>query len=692
MDAVTLLPTIDETKLNALGIRIFALYTTHKSDRKAVEEKWLQNLRMYKGIYDPEIIALIGKDQSKAYPKVGRWKIIGTVARLMQMLWPQTEKNYGVKPSPLPDLSKDQLQEVLDTLVNLTAQEQGIDPAAVVLKDEVIEKAIYEFAAHKAENMEKKIDDDMAEMEFVALARKVVFSACLYSVGLLKGPLHKKVKARKWQKNKNTGKYEAIEVDKFKPLFEFLRIWDWYPDMTAQSLDKQDGSFERHVMTREQVEELAHRPDFLSARIYKWLGDHLAGNYEAQWWETIMKGEFKSDKIYSVNKETRKYELASYQGNISGHDIRAAGVAIPDVDIGKSFKANCWTIGNTVIKLKILPLEDVAHYHWFVFDEDDLSLLGGSQADVLRDSQLSICETSRAALDNMSVIGPMAVVNDDVLTPGQSTAIRKHKTWHIEGLSGNQSLRSAVDNISIDSHLSELESLLAMFMDFANQESGLPPPSVGDTSGGGSEALRTSKNASMFLGAAALPLRDTVRNYDRFTVSCIKALIAWNKKFDPNPNRDGDIDTIGRGSSSLVAKEVLAQNLEGFRAGITDDERPHIDVRKLLVIRAKANDIPADEILIDEDKAAAIIKAQQESQQKQVELQEGLVRAEVEETITKALSHLAAARKADATIVNDAAELGQSVAQLLLDAIKAGHETAIKAKIASKPAATGGKK
>ena len=693
MDAVTPIPVIDEAKLNAVGQRIFNLWTTHKSDRKAAEDKWLQNMRAFKGIYDPEVLALIGADQSKAYPKMLRWKVVGTVARLMQLLFPQTEKNYGIKPSPLPNLSTAQLQEVLDTLVQLTAQQKQIDPAQVQLEDDVIEKAIYEYAAHKAENMEKKLDDDFAEMEFITLARKVVFSACLYSIGILKGPLHRKIKARKWQKNPNTGKYEAIEVDAYQPFYEFLRVWDYFPDLTANALDKQDGTFERHIFTREQVEELAARSDFLGDRIQLWLKTHPAGNYEAQWWETVMKGEVKGDKIYTVAKETRKYEIPSYRGAVTGHELKAAGVDIADADLGKSLRAECWIIGTTVIKLILEPLEDTTHYHTFVFEEDDLSLLGNSQADTLRDSQLSICETARAALDNMSVIGPMAVVNDDLLTPGQSTSIRKHKTWHIEGLAANQSLNAAVGNVSIDSHLPDIERLLAMFMDFANQESGLPPPSVGDTSGGGSEALRTTKNASMFLGAAALPLRDTVRNYDSFTISVAGGLVAWNKKFAPSPNRDGDMDVIARGSTSLIAKEVLAGNLEQFKAGLTPEDMAYVDHRKLLMVRSKANDIPTDEILLDKDVAEQNIAAQQAREDKQFDLQEGLLRAQVEAELTTSILNVAQAHKADAAIDHDAEKITLAAQQLLLDAIASGHENAIKQKVANKPAPkTGGSK
>lgn len=641
-------PVIDESKLNEFGVRLFGLFETHKRDRKASEDRWLQNLRQFRGIYDPEVLALIGKDQSHAYPKMSRWKIIGTVARLMQMLFPNTEKNYGIRPSPLPDLSTAQLQEVLNTLV--AAKAQGGDPSQVILTDEEIEKAVSKYADGKAERMELKVDDDLQEMEYITLARKVVFSATLYNIGILKGPLHLKTKARSWMRNQYTGAYTAQEVEKFKPLFEFLRVWDYYPDMTAQSLDKQDGTFERHVMTRQQIEELIQRPDFMGERIARWLNEHPQGNYTAQWWETIMKAEPKGDIKYA-SKEGRKYEVLSYWGGVTGAELRASGIQVADDELGKTFRADTWMIDNTVIKAKLAPFDgEVERYHVFVFEDDDLSLMGNGQADTLRDSQLSICETARAALDNMSVVGPMAIVNDDLLTPGQDVNIRKHKTWRVENLTGNQNLSAAVGNVNIESHLAELTALLQMFIEFADKESGLPPPSLGDVSGGGSEALRTQRNASMFLGAAALPIRDTVRNFDTFTISVIKSLVKWNMTYDPNPTRDGDFNVIARGSTSLIAKEVLAQNLEAFRAGITDDERPHIKVRKLLEIRAKANDIPVEDILEDEEVANATIQHAQQAQQQEVDLKEGLVRAQVEEILTSAMKHVVDAHKSDATM------------------------------------------
>lgn len=689
-------PALDDAGLNKLGQRIFGMWPTHVSDRKAIEERWLKNLFQVRKIYDPEVASMIPADRSKAYPGMTAWMVRGTIARLMQMLFPQTEKNYGVRPSPLPDLSTEQLQQVLDTLV----QERGGDASQVELSGDDIEKGIREFAKGKAEAMETKIDDDLQEMEFITLARKIVRSATIYNVGILTGPFHVKTKARAWQRDINTGKYTAIEVDKFKPLFEFSPVWGHYPDMTATDLSKQDGKFDRHIMTRVEVEELAQRPDFLAKRITDYLGRNADGNYQAQWWESVMKGEPKSAQAPVAAKTSRKYEVLSYWGHVTGRELRSAGVTIDDSKLANSFHSNVWMIDNVVIKAKLAPLgETIPHHHYFVFEDDDLSILGNGLCDTLRDSQMGLNETVRAALDNASVIGPMAEINTDMLTPGQSHAISKHKSWLRESNGGQSDAIPAVRNVNIDSHLNDLLPLIQLFLSFGDKESGLPPASLGDTSGGGSEALRTQRNASMFLGAAALPVRDTVRNYDTFTISMISALVAWNKKYDADPSRDGDHNIIARGSTSLIAKEVLAQSLAEFKLSLTPDELPYIKTRALLIERAKANDIPVDDLMEDEDKAQQIIERNAQQQAKMAQGQMDLVTAQVKEVLTSALAN-------EAKAASDQAAVGTTVLQTIIDAINTGNKhTVDQAKTmvaahaadtarvaANKPAPTGGTK
>lgn len=636
MTDATLAPTLNPESMKAIGQRLSNLFDKYSKDRKPAEERWLKNLRQFRGIYDKDV--MIPKNRSRAYPKLTRWAVVGTVAKLMQMLFPQTEKNWGIAPSPLPDLETNELQSVLDQL-------SAANPGGQLTND-VIEKAISQAAQKSCDRMEKLMDDQLQEIDYVRLARRVVFSGVLYNIGVLKGPFANPAKSRTWEQSPGTGAYKAVEKTIYKPLYENTPVWSYYPDMSAQSLEALDGEFERHVMIRPQIEALAKRSDFLGDNIKQWLKDNTSGNFKSLWWEEEMRSEKKSDRSDTNTHDGRKYTVISYSGAMQGKELADCGVRVADKDLGMSFQANVWMIEQTIIKAVLMPLgDDVAMYHKFLFEEDDLSLLGNGLPDTLRDSQLSICESVRMALDNASIAtGQNLEVNVDLLAPGQDTSIQAFKVWLREG-TGSDAQIPAVRRIELDSHLNELTGLVNLFLAFSERESGLPPASMGDVTQGGSEALRTSQNASIFLGQAALPIRDTVRNFDVFTISVMTSLYKFNMKFDADPTRKGDNNIIARGSTSLIAKEVLANSLDQFRATISPDEQPHIKTRALLVERMKTRDLPIDEILEDEDVAAANIKAQQDAAAAAGAAQDALVQAQIKELLTNAMKNAASAKK-----------------------------------------------
>jgi hypothetical protein len=86
----------------------------------------------------------IDKNRSRAYPKLTRVKCVSMLARLMNLLFQASEKNWGVGPSAVPDLSAEDLQAVLDELMP-----PGSD-ASQVPSDERIEAAICKFAEKRA--------------------------------------------------------------------------------------------------------------------------------------------------------------------------------------------------------------------------------------------------------------------------------------------------------------------------------------------------------------------------------------------------------------------------------------------------------------------------------------------------------------------------------------------------------------
>lgn len=635
-------PVLDAEAMSRFGVTVFGRFEQYKKDRYATEMQWLRNLRQFRGIYDPDIERRIPVDQSKAYPKITRIKVIGTVARLMEMLFPQTEKNWGCQESPLPDLSKADLQHVLDILTQ-EAQAAGQDPSTI--DDDKIEAGIKSFAKAKAEKMSLEMEDQLDEMEYITLARKVIFSAVLYSAGVLKGPMVQQRKCRTWTRDGLNGALKATEVEAFMPFYEFASIWDWYPDMSAKTFKQMDGSFFRHIMSRNQVAELGKRPDFFKEEVTAYLAGNPSGNYKELYWETELRT--RGDRRNLTDLSGRKYEVWEWWGFASGHDLKACGVAVEGDKLAAEYEVSIWGIGQKIIKCRMNPYNaKIRPHHVFVYEEDDLNLLGVGVPSIMRDSALAIGEAARMLLDNASVVcGPILELNQDLLTPGQNLDVHAFKVFLREG-AGVEANYPAIREIKVDGHLTELKGVIELFMNFADTETALPPASLGDVSGGGSEALRTQANMSMLMGAAALPIRDTVRNFDHFTTSFVSSLYYWNMQFNSDETIKGDFTVIARGSTSLIAKEVRANHLDQFAATLTPEERVYLSTEKVLTERMKVRDLSLD-LLEDKDVVKQKLAEQAQNAAAQAQQQSDMIRSEIRGNIATAFKDFALALKAN---------------------------------------------
>jgi hypothetical protein len=189
------------------------------------------------------------------------------LSRVMNLLFQESDKPWGVEPSPVPNLDGKDLQAIL-TAVDTKAQQEGRQ-----ITDDEIEIAIRAFAAKRAERLETEIEDQLRELggdralDFVALCRKVILSGIMYGLGILKGPFITDQKQRTWARDPATGQLMAKNIVAERPRYEFIPIWDYYPDLSAKTFKQMDGQFTRVVMSRHQVTQLKERKDFFNDQI-----------------------------------------------------------------------------------------------------------------------------------------------------------------------------------------------------------------------------------------------------------------------------------------------------------------------------------------------------------------------------------------------------------------------------------------
>ena len=665
--------TPDYDKLRGIGQRLQAQFLNYERDRRLAELRWAKSARQYLGIYDPEVESQIEKNRSKAYPKLTRVKCVSMLSRLMNLLFPANEKNWTVTSTPVPNLSEEDLNTIL------TALKMNVDPN-VPLEDKMIELAVQEFAKERSRNLEREIQDQLSEVggsrmvDYVSLCRKVLMSGIIYGMGVLKGPFIRMQMQRTWVHDPVAGTITPQTTNAFRPQFEFVPIWDYYPDMSAKYLHQMDGQFQRLVMARHQVRELANNDEYFGEVIKKYLAEHPKGNYKRRTYEAEVKAMGVQNNVN--DQDGRKYEILVWDGYIPARDLAATGEDIPEDKMSDQIEAIVWLLDGEVIKADMNPWvrldvdKKVNTYHHFIFEEDESTLTGNGLPNIVRDSAMAVAAGSRMMLDNASVIcGPNLEINTDLVRMDQDlTSVHAYKTWYREGLGADAAV-AAVRDLKFDSHLDELLKVTNLFREFADTETFIGPATGGDMSKGPSEPFRTATGASILKGDAALPFKDVVRNFDLFTQSVISSMVAFNEQFNPKQTIRGDHQVIPLGSTSLIAKEVRGMTLDNLAATLAPEDARYINRYELLRERLATRDIDLlSGIVCDKEEAKRRDKAAESAAAEQRQQTEELLRAEMRKTLAEATKNLTQADK-------NAAAADETQAAVMMDTINASLGT-----------------
>lgn len=649
-------PEINQDTLDQLGMRYSTQFTRYETDRRLAELKWERNQRQYLGIYDPEVDTQIDKQRSRAYPKITRVKCVSMLSRLMNLLFPVDDKNWTIAPTPVPDLDEEDLQPILDQLTPPAGQEPDND---------AIEQAIREFAKKRAARLELEIDDQLEELggdrneSWVSLCRKVLQSGIQYGAGVLRGPFVEEQTLRKWQMA--NGKLQAVPYVAYRPRYEFVPIWNYYPDLGAKYFHQMDGQFRREVMSKHHLLKLKLRPDFNAKQIDKYLAMNPQGNYRRRAYETEVRA--MGVQMNTSASEINKYECIIWEGYVPGSELSQCGARVPQNRMNDDVRAQLWMLGNVVIKADIdpwtllAPDQEMRQYHHFIFEEDESFLLGNGLPAIMRDSQMGVCAATRIMFDNASVMRQFEVNTKLVRTDIDISQLTPDKIWYRDDDSPQTLQYPSVRAIELPTKLPELQAMIKMFQEFADQETFVNPATGGDMQRGPSEPFRTAAGASMLRGDAALPFKDVVRNFDRFTESVIQSLVMFNRILNVN-NKDikGDFMVVARGATSLIAKEVHGIQLDSLANTLTPEEKRYVDMKKLARERIRVRDLDADDLVFDDAKCAQIDAQIAQQQAQQAQQNDEMVRATIRKTLADALKNISQAGKnmanADAQIAN----------------------------------------
>lgn len=590
-------------KLGVMGQALMKQADEQVRNRAPLEERWLEDVAQYNGIYDSATLdAIRQRKGSEVFVNITRHKTNTAEARLADMLFPTDDRNWGIQPTPVPTSKAVKLPE---SGVFGKPGQQKIDIPSIKKERE----AAAEEARQHSKLMEMEIDDQLNESDYNAESRQTIHDAVLYGTGILKGPVIEGRYSKRWVKSE-TGHSLSV-VEELTPCARHISVWDFFPDMSATRTDECEFFFERHYFTKRELADLAQIPGFEKEAIREVLSldtDQIRGTSETY----ISRLRALSGYNAELSNENR-YEVWEYTGPIEKEILEAAEVEYVEDDLYQT-TGTVWVCEGKVLRVTLNPMDTGdSPYSVYCFQEDDTSVFGIGVPYMMRNAQAAINSAWRMIMDNSGLSsGPQIIINRQIVEPldGDWT-LTPRKLWALKDKT--RSVHEAFGSYNVESHQSELANVFQIAKQLADEETSIPLIAQGEA---GNQA-QTASGMSMLMNNANIVLRRSVKIWDdSVTRQIIQRFYDWNMQFNEKEEIKGDFQIDARGSSVLMAREVQMQSMMGLlQISQSPAFAPLTDFKKLYKLSLRHMQMPVNDVMLSDEEIEQAQQAQAEQGQ-----------------------------------------------------------------------------
>lgn len=577
-----------------------------------VEQRWLQDLDAYHGKDIANQSQSMVKNASdgntnssreeKSKParstvvvNITRSKTNAAEARLADMLFPVDDRNWGIKPTPNPELASeaDSGETAITHMgqpLTITDQSSGQQRQATS-KD--LAKQVMEDANNRAEAMQREIDDQLTECRYNGVGREVIHDAALLGTGVIKGPVAKSRVRKLWRPV--TDGQRTVHVLEFKidqrPGSERVNPWNLFPDpKCGETIHDGEYVWERKYVTRKYLRKLAITEGFLPDQIAMVLSEspQRTPTYYDEHQMRIMR-----ETGYTFPDSTQ-YELWEYHGEARPGDLSAAGCECQENELmGNS--ATVLMVNGRVIFADINPMDTGDFpYDVFVWEKMDGSIWGHGVPHLMRYGQQVITAAWRMVMDHGgSTVGPQVGIKRSKVTPADGRyEITGRKLWYIN--EDEQDANKAMAVWDIPSHIKDYLVIIEAAMKFADDETNLPMIAQGERG----TAPDTVGGMSMLMNAANVVLRRLVKQFDDMvTRPHIRRYYDFNMQYSTKQDIKGDYEIDARGSTALLLKDLQNQAMMKWLQALTNPAIGYLlDDEKLVEMALQADHLTPDQI------------------------------------------------------------------------------------------------
>jgi len=566
-----------------------------------VEKRWRRNTQLYFGERTestgefentlrngPPARKAVDGNRSRVVINIVRPKVDQAIARMCEILFPVDDRNWALKPTPIPDLV-DMVGNDAETVNPITGQ-----PTGLTADDEA--KAIMQAAKEAADAMERSIDDSLTECKYNGESRKGIEDGVRLGTMVMYGPFPARQTSKVWLPMPDGTQMLQIN-ESIVPASMRLDPWDCFFDPSCGN-DHQRGRgfFFRRRVTRKELRQLVGLPGFDTDAIREVLRQQPNRVRVAE--GRVLRDTVKEDA----------YEMWTYHGEIEPDEMEMltsrTGDPLTDVSFGVLVIVNDKIIGamDSWVADKTLPV-DV--WNWRKSDD---SPFGYGLPDELEHQQRVVNAAWRQVMDNgrTSLGGQIVMKKGMVIPQNNSWEITPNKIWLAKDDLAD--VRQAFSVFEFNSHLQELLAIAQAAMQFADMESGMPQLMGGEKG----SAPETVGGMVMLYNNANAVLRQRVKLYDdSITRPHLGRYYDWKMANDPDPAIKGDFEIDARGSTALVERDIQNQALLNL-ANITNNPRyiPHLREREELKSILKAFKVNPEELMKPEDEVKQEMAAQ----------------------------------------------------------------------------------
>jgi hypothetical protein len=541
--------------------------------------------------------------RSTVFIGMTRQKTNAAEARLADILLPTDDRNWGIQPTPDPQLmgmSKDN-KAAMDQQGQPVMGEDG-QPARV--RDVV--KAVLEMANKKAEAMQTEIEDQLVECNYNGELRKMIHDAAVLGTGVVKGPIVTNRTRKAWQPiTDSTGQtvHQVEIVQEISPASFRVDPRNVWPDPgCGESVHNGKGIYEREQITAKQIRDLAKQPGFLKAQLRK----------------VLEEGPKQSATLRELTDEDQRdmtrltYEMWTYWGEVDHDDLEASGVDVGEKDELRTVSACVVMINNTVVKAFLNPLEggDIP-YDFYVWEKVAGTIWGYGIPYLMRSQQKVLNAAWRQMMDNAGVSsGPQIVIKPGAIQPADKQwQLSARKIWY--ATDDIDDVRKAFSTFEFNSHQNELAGIIKMATELADAETGVPTIMQGEKGA----APDTVGGMQMLMNSANVVLRRLVKQFDDMvTKPHIRRYYDYNMMYNEDEEIKGDFTIDARGSSALVVRDIQNQSfLNLLAAGANPIYGMYLDTQKLFEKALQAQHIDPAEVFKPEEEIEQIKEAQKQA-------------------------------------------------------------------------------